>query len=92
MEQKKIDELKKLISFGLCLIDRIKSNGDFTMYLLANHQNDIVELLAHCACVFDDEYKLGDMAYEFTEPQTTKLLEQAYQEYMEYKKQNTYEV
>jgi hypothetical protein len=81
MEQKKIDELKKLMAFGFCLIDRIKSNGDFTMYLISSHQNDIVKLLAHCACVFDD-----DTAYEFKEPQTTKLLEQAYSEYMEFKK------
>lgn len=87
MEQKKINELKKLMAFGICLIDMIKSNGDFAMYLISNHQNDIVELLAHCACVFED-----DTAYEFKEPQTTKLLEQAYQEHMEYKKQNTYEV
>lgn len=86
MEQKKINELKKLIAFGLCIRNSLKSNGDFTMYLISSDQNDIVELLAHCACVFDDEYKLGDIAYEFKEPQTTKLLERAYQEYMEYKK------
>lgn len=86
LSKEKIDELKKLMAFGFCLIDRIKSNGDFTMYLISSHQNDIVELLAHCACVFD-----YDTAYEFKEPQTTQLLEKASSEFIRFKKENVYE-
>ena len=86
MEQKKIDELKKLIAFGLCIRNSLKSEHDFTMYLMSNNRDDVFELLANCACVFDDDYKLYDMSHEFKEPQTTEFLEAKYAEYMKYKR------
>lgn len=86
MEQKKIDELKKLMAFGLLIADRINNSPDFNIIIRTMSSNDVVELLAHCVCAFEQEYTKYNMIKEFKEPQTTKLLEQAYSEYMEFKK------
>ena len=86
MEQKKIDELKKFILFGLCLIEKMKDDGEFTMHLISGSQKDLIKLLSNFAFLFGDEYKHDDISSKFEEPQTTKLLEQAYQEYMKYKR------
>ena len=85
MEQKKIDELKKLMGFGFLIIDS-KKNGKYVQELMETQSyNDLVPLLARLAVGYDlehDENKLSDM---FNEPQTTKMLENAYSEYIEFK-------
>lgn len=86
MEQEKIDELKKLMGFGFLIIDS-KKNGKYVQELMETQSyNDLVPLLARLAVGYDlehDENKLSDM---FKEPQTTNLLGQAYQEFIEFKK------
>ena len=85
MEQKKIDELKKLIGFGLLIIDSEKNAKDVRKLMETQSHNDLVPLLAHLAVGYDlehDENKLSDM---FNEPQTTKMLENAHSEYIEFK-------
>ena len=86
MKQKKIDELKKLMGFGFLIIDS-KKNAKYVQELMETQSyNDLVPLLARLAVGYDlehDENKLSDM---FNEPQTTKMLENAYSEYIEFKK------
>lgn len=83
MEKKKIDELKKLMAFGLVIADRINNSPDFNIII---RTNDVVELLAHCVCAFEQEYTKYNMIKEFKEPQTTKLLEKAYADFIEFAK------
>ena len=86
MEQKKIDELKKLMGFGFLIIDSKKNAKDVQKLMETRSYNDLVPLLARLACAYDfehDENQLGEM---FNEPQTTETLEKAYLEFVEFKK------
>ena len=86
MEQKKIDELKKLMGFGFLIIDSEKKAKYVQELMGAQSYNDLVPLLVRLAVGYDleyDENKLSDM---FKEPQTTNLLEKAYADYLEFKK------
>ena len=84
MEQKKIDELKKLIGFGLLTADRIKNDTNFKELVSTLSFNDLVPLFAHCACAYDNEYHPN--MHKFKEPQITNLLEKTYADYLEFKK------
>lgn len=87
MEQKKIEELKKLMGFGFLIIDSKKNAKAARELMETQSYNDLVPLLARLAVGYDlehDENKLSDM---FNEPQTTKMLENAHSEYIEFKKE-----
>lgn len=87
MTEKKINELKKLMSFGFLIIDSKKNNKDINKLMETRPFNNLVPLMARLAVAYDlehDENRLSDM---FNEPQTTKTLEEAYSEYIEYDKQ-----
>ena len=91
MEQKKINELKKLMAFGITIADGINNNPAFDIIIRTMSSNDVIELLAHCACAFEQEYNECDTIKMLKEPQTTKLLEKAYSEFLRFKKENGYE-
>lgn len=84
MEQKKIEELKKLIGFGLLIIDRIRKDDEFLANVFAKKLsfNVLTPIIAQSACVYVDE----KIIESFNEPQTTQLLEKSYEEFIEFKK------
>lgn len=88
MEKKKINELKKLMGFGFLIIDRIRKDDEFLSNIFTEKLpvNVLTPLIAQSACVYDLTFLDEKIIESFKEPQTTKLLEQAYQEYMEYKR------
>jgi hypothetical protein len=86
MEQKKIDELKKLMGFGFLIVDSEKKAKYVQELMGVRSYNDLVPLLVRLAVGYDLEYDENQLSEMFNEPQTTETLEQAYQEYMEYKR------
>ena len=86
MEQKKIDELKKLIGFGFLIIDSKKNAKDVQELMETQSYNNLVPLLAHLAVGYDLEHNENKVSDMFNEPQTTKLLEKTYTAYLEFKK------
>lgn len=85
MEQKKIEELKKLIGFGLLIADRIKYTEGFEDNIKTSSLNELVPLLADCACAYDDKYD-ENVYSEFKEPQMTNILKKVHDDYLEFKK------
>lgn len=87
MTEEKINELKKLIGFGFLIIDSKKDDKDINKLMETQSYNNLVPLMARLAVAYDlehDENRISDM---FNEPQTTKILEKAYSEYIEFDKQ-----
>ena len=87
MTEKKINELKKLMSFGFLIIDSKKNNKYINKFMETQPFNNLVPLMARLAVAYDlehDENALSDM---FNDSQTTKILEEAYSEYIEFDKQ-----
>ena len=86
MEQKKIDELKKLMGFGFDIIDSIRENDFFFAHVFTEKLavNVLIPLIAQRACAYDLTFLDEKIIESLPEPQTTKCLEDSYQEYMEY--------
>lgn len=82
--KEKIEELKKLIGFGLLIADRIKYTEGFEDNIKMLSFNDMIPLLANCACAYADQYE--NIYSEFKEPQLTNFLKKAQEEYLEFKK------
>ena len=81
MEQKKIDELKKLTEFGVLLINKLNENKDF--YLLISMMTDAGRdnLLANYVCAFDYDYTVNNTLLDFN----PKIIEKAYSEFIKFK-------
>ena len=88
MEQKKTDELKKLIGFGLLIADRIKHTEGFEDNIKMLSLNDMIPLLANCACAYADQYEV--IYKEFNEPQLTNFLKRAQEDYLDFKKSDEF--
>ena len=82
MEQKKINELKKLMGFGHFIRNLIKHDKGAELFIRSEDPSDFVNLMGRCVFEFDDQYTPDN----FNEPQTTEFLEAIYSEYMEFKK------
>lgn len=88
MEQKKIDELKKLMGFGFLIIDRIRKDDELLANVFTEKLpfNVLTPLIAQSACVYDVTFLDEKIIESFNEPQTTKLLEKEYSKYISFKK------
>jgi hypothetical protein len=87
MEQKKIEELKKLMGFGFLIIDRIRKDDEFLANVFTKKLslNVLTPMLAQNACVYDLTFLDEKIIESFNEPQTTQLLEKSYAEFIEFK-------
>lgn len=90
MEQKKINELKKLIGFGFDIIDSIRKNDMFfaNVFVEKLPVNVLIPLIAQRACVYECTFLDEKIIESLPEPQTTKYLEDSYEEFIEFKKRN----
>lgn len=90
MEQKKIEELKKLMGFGFLIIDRIRKDDEFLANVFAKKLslNFLTPMLAQSACVYDLTFLDEKIIESFNEPQTTELLKKMYSEYIKFKKED----
>lgn len=88
MEQKKIDELKKLMGFGFDIIDSIRKDDFFFVHVFTEKLavNVLIPLIAQRACAYDLTFLDEGIIESFKEPETTQLLEKAYSEFLEFKK------
>lgn len=86
MEQKKINELKKLMAFGYSLHRRMIENPDFNMIFCMMHDDAVIELLAAAACAFEYDYKKHNLINMFKEPHTTQLLENTLKDVIKFAK------
>lgn len=86
MTEEKINELKKLMSFGFLIIDSKKKNKYINKLMETQTFNNLVPLMARLAVAYDLEHDENGLSDMFNEPQTTKTLEEAYSEFVEFKK------
>jgi len=87
MTEGKINELKKLIGFGFLIIDSKRNDKYINKLMETQSFNNLLPTMAGLAVAHDLEYDKNVLSDMFNEPQTTKILEEAYSEYIKFDKQ-----
>lgn len=90
MEQKKINELKKLMGFGFLIIDSIRKDDELLSNIFTKKLsfNILTPIIAQRACAYELTFLDEKIIESFNEPQTTELLKKVYSEYIKFKKED----